>query len=267
MKHIQAPALIVLAATPLLYILVPLLHLFTGVRWQSVLNLITDETFRQALSTSILAACVTTLASLIFGLPAAYVLSTFRFHGKRLVEALLLLPLVLPPIVGGTAQLSLYGPETAWGSWFLAHGLHLTDSIIGIVLAQTFVTSPFLILAAKSGFDQVPAELSEATRLLGGGLWTQFLCVAIPLSRTAILAGMALTFARALGEFGATMMVAYHPYTVPVDIWVQFSSDGLAGVIPIAVALSLITIFIVLISSWLAHPNRHAPSRSSFPRS
>jgi molybdate/tungstate transport system permease protein len=251
MTSLKTPALLVMALVPLLYILVPLLHLFHGVSWTTIRALGTDDEFVQALGTSVAAACITTLASVVFGLPSAFVLSTFRFRGKRIIEGFLLLPLVLPPIVGGTAQLSLYGPTSAVGGWFLSHGIHLTDSLVGIVIAQTFVTSPFLILAAKSGFDAVPMELWEVTKLSGGSLWTQFVRVSIPLSRMAIFAGLALTFARAMGEFGATMMVAYHPYTLPVDIWVQFSSNGLSGVTPIAVALCVLTVLVIGSSSLL----------------
>lgn len=249
MTSLKTPALLGLAIVPLLYIVAPLVHLFQGVSWTSLTTLGTDATFLQALGTSVGAACITTVASVVFGLPTAFALSTFRFRGKRLIEGLLLLPLVLPPIVGGTAQLNLYGPTSTVGGWFFSHGVHLTDSLIGIVIAQTFVTSPFLILAAKSGFDEVPAELWEVTKLAGGSLWTQFLRVSIPLSRTAIIAGMALTFARSIGEFGATMMVSYHPTTLPVDIWVQFSSSGLAGVTPIAIALCVLTVLVIEISS------------------
>lgn len=255
MKYLSTPFLIVIAAIPILYVCAPLVHLLGETHTQSVLTLWTDDEFRTSLTTSLFSACLTTVLAIFFGLPAAYVLSNFRFPGKRLCEAVLLLPLVLPPIVGGIAQLNLYGPNTMVGSLLAAHGIHLTDSFFGIVLAQSFVTSPFLIFAAKSGFDGVPTELLEATKLFGGGVWTQFLRVSIPLSASAIWVGITLTFARSIGEFGATMMMAYHPYTVPVDIWVEFTSGGLAAILPIAVALVILTLGIVWVVSWIQAPH------------
>lgn len=260
MKRISGLSLWVLAAVPFAYIATPLIRLFAQTQWTGVGALATDPQFLAAVATSLGSAVLTTGLSLLFGLPAAFALSLRSFPGKRLLEAALFLPLLLPPIVGGIAQLNLYGPNTGTGGWFLAHGIPLTNSLLGITLAQSFVTSPFLILSAKAGMEDIPAELDEAARVLGVSLWDRFLHVAVPLSRDAILTGAALTFARSIGEFGATMIMAYHPYTIPVDLWVQFNIGGLPAILPMAALLALIGLFIALVSSlpWRTARRRRA---------
>jgi len=130
--------------------------------------------------------------------------------------------------------MDVFGPYTSIGSFAAAHHLPLTLSMAGIVLVQWYVTSPFLVFTSRAGFAEVPKELYEAFRLEGANGWTTFWRLYVPLAAGSILAGMALTFARALGEFGATMLMAYHPYSLPVYIWVQFTAGGVPSMVPIA---------------------------------
>ncbi|KPV44763.1 ABC transporter permease [Alicyclobacillus ferrooxydans] len=241
--------LVIFAVLPFLYILAPLLHLFNGVSKVTLSQSFSNQEILHSLGTSVIAASFTTMAALVFGLPTAFLLSLRNFPGKRLIEALLLLPMLLPPVVGGIGQLDLYGPYTTIGSWFGNHGIALTNSIIGVILAQTYITSPFMILAAQAGFEEVPKELHEATKVLGGGLWNRFWDVSLPLTKAAIISGTLLTFARAIGEFGATMIMAYHPYTLPVDIWVQFTAGGMQEIVPIALVVVIFAVCVAIIAS------------------
>jgi molybdate/tungstate transport system permease protein len=251
LSHKVMPTLLVIfAVLPFVYIISPLLHMFGSVSPGSVLQIFSNQEVFQSLMTSVLAACITTLLALIFGLPTAFLLSLRSFPGKRILEAILLLPMLLPPVVGGIGQLDLYGPYTGMGGFLGAHGIALTNSLWGVVLAQTYITSPFMILAAQAGFEEVPRELHEATRVLGGGMWSIFWRVSIPLTRAAIGAGVLLTFARAIGEFGATMIMAYHPYTIPVELWVQFTSGGMGEIVPIAVVIVLFALLVAIVSSF-----------------
>ncbi|WAH38172.1 ABC transporter permease subunit [Alicyclobacillus dauci] len=241
--------LVVAAAIPIIYIVAPLLHILTNTDWSHAEQLLADTDFQGALFTSVTAACCSTLAAVVLGLPTAYYLSVTSFFGKPVIEGLLLLPLVLPPVVGGMSLLSTFGPDTALGSLFAGLGLPLTNSILGVVIAQFYITSPFVILSAKAGFDEVPRELKEAVQIDGGGTWHIFWNICIPSCRSAIAAGTALTFARAIGEFGATMIVAYHPYTIPVDIWVAFTSGGLDTIVPITAVITLFTASVTIIGA------------------
>lgn len=226
--------LIAVAIVPFIYLVSPIAHVLGNLSWAQVNGVFADPEFKAAFATSFISACISTTLALLFGIPTAFFLAGRQFFGKTLLEAVLLLPLVLPPVVGGIGLLSIYGPRTAVGSVFAAIGVPLTNSFIGVILAQVFITSPFIILTAKSGFEEIPGELKEAAAMQGVGTWHIFWYICIPLAKSAIMSGALLTFARAVGEFGATMMMAYHPYTLPVDIWVQFTSGGLTDIEPIS---------------------------------
>jgi molybdate/tungstate transport system permease protein len=161
-----------------------------------------------AIRNSLVTAPVSTAIATVFGVPLAYVIARSSFRGKRIIEGLVVLPLVLPPVVGGAMILTLVGRFTPIGAVAAALGIPLTDSLFGVVLAQTFVAAPFVIITARAGFGAVDVRLEQASRSLGyGPIWT-FWNISIPLASGAIIAGIILTFARAIGEFGATMMVA-----------------------------------------------------------
>ena len=243
------PAL--LGTVLLAYFLVPFVVFFAQVGSVDVLEGLSDPATRDAIRTSLLTAPVSTAIATAFGVPLAYVLSRASLRGKRLLEAAVLLPLVLPPIVGGVMLLTVVGRYTPIGSAAAAVGVPLTDSYAGVILAQTFVAAPFLVVTARAGFDGVDSRLEEAARTLGYGRLETIRLVSLPLARNAIAAGVVLTFVRALGEFGATMMVAYNPRTMPTRIEVLRISRGLEAIVPIALALLVISIAVVAAVQWL----------------
>jgi molybdate/tungstate transport system permease protein len=200
---------------------------------------------RTAIRNSLLTAPISTAVSTVLGVPLAYVLARKSFPGKRLVEALVVLPLVVPPVVGGAMILTAVGRFTPIGAAAAAVGIPLTDSLLGVVLAQTFVAAPFVVITAKAGFAGVDERLEQASRSLGYGPISTFWNVSIPMARGSIVAGIVLTFARAIGEFGATMMVAYNPRTMPTRIWVAFIAGGIDAVVPLGIALLGITLAVL----------------------
>jgi molybdate/tungstate transport system permease protein len=141
--------------------------------------------------------------------------------------------------------LAAFGRFTPIGSTAAGAGIPLTDSLLGIILAQTFVASPFVVVTARAGFGAVDERLERASRSLGYGPLATFWNVSLPLARGAIVAGIVLTFARAIGEFGATMMVAYNPRTMPTRIWVEFITGGIDAIVPMALALFAITLLVL----------------------
>jgi molybdate/tungstate transport system permease protein len=207
-------------------------------------ELSTTET-QVAIRNSLLTAPVSTAIATVLGVPLAYVLARTSFPGKRLVEALVILPLIIPPVVGGAMIITAVGRFTPIGSAAAALGIPLTDSLLGIILAQTFVAAPFVIITARSGFGAIDEQLEQASRSLGYGPLSTFWNVSLPLARGAIIAGIILTFARAIGEFGATMMVAYNPRTMPTRIWVDFIAGGIDSIVPLALALLAITLVVL----------------------
>lgn len=186
-----------------------------------------------AIGVSIGAATVSAALIALFGIPLGYVLARGSARWLRLVEIVVQLPLAIPPLASGILLLFLVGPYTLLGR---LTGGALTDSFAGIVIAQTFVAAPFLVIAARSAFAAVDPELESVAATLGHSSWARFCRVSLPLAWPGIQAGALLAWVRAFGEFGATVTLAYHPYSLPVYTYVEFGSTGLAAALPPVVA-------------------------------
>ena len=226
-----------LGAVLLLYYVLPLFALATAQSPGELAAQLSDGTTRSAALTSLGTATVSTVVATAFGVPLAYWLARTAFRWRNAVIALAVLPLVLPPVVSGMVLLLIVGPDAPIGRLAAVAGVPLTRSFAGIVLAQTFVASPFVVLTATAAFEGVDRHLEEASRTLGESRAATFRRVTLPLAWPGILAGVTLAFARSLGEFGATIMLAYYPRTMPVQIWVGFTTRGLEGAFPPAVIL------------------------------
>jgi molybdate/tungstate transport system permease protein len=243
---------LVLGGLLLVYYLAPLLSLSLSASPASVLEQLSDPSVRSAATTSLLSASITTVVATAFGLPLAYWLARAETPWKNVVLAIVVLPLVLPPTVGGVVLLTVFGPNTMLGGIADAAGFPLTRSLAGVVIAQTFVASPFVVVTAKAAFESVDRTLEHASRSLGKSRLTTARNVTLPLAGPGILAGVTLAFARAMGEFGATMMVSYYPRTMPVEIWVSFKSLGLDAAYPVAILLVAIAVASLLVLNTVA---------------
>jgi ABC-type sulfate transport system permease component/ABC-type sulfate/molybdate transport systems ATPase subunit len=197
-----------------------------------------------ALTVSLVTATCTTAICALLGVPLAYHLARSRRPLARLVGVVVLLPLALPPLMAGIALVSVVGPDTVLGQLF---GGRLTDSMAGIVLAQTFVAAPFTVVAARSAFERVDPALGDVAATLGMRRWRRFAQVALPVAGRGIGAGLLLSWLRAFGEFGATVVVAYHPYSLPVLTYVRFGGFGLdQAVVPSVLALAAAVVVLAL---------------------
>lgn len=197
-----------------------------------------------ALVTSVVSATVSTLIVFVLGLPLAHWLSTSTGRVSRVVGLLVQLPLALPPVMSGIVLIYVVGPYTPIGALF---GGGLTESLAGVVIAQTFVAAPFLVIGARSAFRSIDPALDEVAAGLGHGATARFLRVAVPAASDGIRAALVLTWLRALGEYGATALLAYHPYTLPVFVNVQFQGAGLPGTqAPTALALGVALVAIAV---------------------
>ncbi|MGF6770755.1 ABC-type sulfate/molybdate transport systems ATPase subunit/ABC-type sulfate transport system permease component [Paraburkholderia sp. GAS199] len=183
-----------------------------------------------AVAVSAGSASVATLAILLGGVPLGYLLARSTSRKMALLGFVVQLPLALPPLTSGVLLLFLLGPYSWVGR---LTGGALTDSFTGIVLAEAFVAAPFLIIAAKSAFSAVDPVLDDVAATLGHRAGSRFLRVMLPVAWPAIRAGLALAWLRAFGEFGATVMVAYHPYSLPVYTYVVFGGQGLPAMMPL----------------------------------
>ncbi len=204
-----------------------------------------------AFEISAVSATISTFLVALFGIPLANWLAHARGPVATVTGVLVQLPLAMPPVMSGIVLIYLVGPYTTLGQL-----LPLTDSITGVVIAQTFVASPFLIIAARSAFAAIDPALDDLAATLGHRPLARFWLVSLKIAAPGIRAGMLLTWLRAIGEYGATVLLAYHPYTLPVFTYVQFSATGIPTTqAPTALALGLAAT--VLIASQLRRPARH----------
>jgi molybdate transport system permease protein len=197
-----------------------------------------------ALATSLETATISTVVITLLGTPLAYLMA--RMHGvlSRLALAMVALPLALPALMSGILLLYVVGPFTILGELFNGK---LTDTRTGIVLAQIFVSAPFLVIAARAAFAALDPALEEVAATLGFGRFARFARVAVPAALPGIGAGILLTWLRAFAEFGATVILAYHPFSLPVFTFVQFDETGLPGtMLPVAAALAVALVILLL---------------------
>jgi ABC-type sulfate/molybdate transport systems ATPase subunit/ABC-type sulfate transport system permease component len=212
-----------------------------------------------ALFTSLLTASISTVVVTVTGVPLAYLLARGKGVVARVLTVAVALPLAVPPLMSGLLLLRVVGPYTFVGRLF---GGHLTDTRVGIVLAQTFVAAPFLVITARAAFAAVDPALEDMAASLGHGRTARFRLVAVPSALPGIAAGIMLAWLRSFGEFGATVILAYHPYTLPVFTFVQFDAVGLPAVM-LPIAASLVAALVVLVLASLRFPRRRRRARAT----
>lgn len=228
-------ACFVLGFLLLFVVLFPLVNLSTSRSPQDLRTTLlgpseTAPETRRALWMSLQTATVATLVVLAFGVPLAYFLVRSNFRGRAVLDALIDLPIVLPPPVVGIALVQLVGDKQALGAYLKEYlGIAFTSNWKGIVLAQVFVSSPFLIRSAMAAFHAVDPKLEHVSRTLGARPLATFFRITLPLAARGIFMGCILTWGRAIGEFGSVSIIAEHPETMPVRIYKQFVGAGEAG--------------------------------------
>ncbi len=239
-------AVVPLAAVAVAYVAVPFVALLQRAPWSDLRDLIGEPVVTDALRLSITTAFATTGIALIVGVPLAWVLARTNFPGRSAARALITLPMVLPPVVGGAALLFAFGRRGLLGGpVYDSTGFLLPFSIWGVVAASTFVAMPFLVLTVESGLRSADARYEDAAATLGASRWMIFRRVTLPNAAPSIIAGAVLCWARALGEFGATVTFAGNlqgrTQTMPLAVFLALESDRDA-----AIALSLVLIAVSL---------------------
>jgi molybdate transport system permease protein len=245
------------AAVGVLLVLLPLVAIVSRVRWSHFWDLVTSESSVAALSLSLRTSAASTVVCVLLGVPMATVLARAAFRGQRLVRALVLLPLVLPPVVGGIALLYTFGRRGLLGHTLDVLGIQVAFSTGAVVLAQTFVALPFLVVSLEGALRTSGDRFEAVAATLGAAPTTVFRRVTLPLVLPGLAAGAVLSFARALGEFGATITFAGSlqgvTRTLPLEIYLQREVDPDA-----AVALSLVLVLVAVVVIGLARGGRGA---------
>jgi molybdate transport system permease protein len=243
-----------LASLPyVLFAGVPLLALILAALPAHPLQRLLEPSVLTAIRLSLLTSAVAVVLAVAMGLPVAYLLARFRFRGNTVLDTLIDLPMTLPPVLAGLALLLTFGRMGLLGKYLEAAGVRVGFSTTAVILAQTFMAAPFFIRAARAGFESVPIALEEAAMTLGQNRWRVFWTVSAPLAAPALLAGAVLAWARALSEFGATVMFAGNlegkTQTLPLAIYAAFESDLDRSVAICTVSLALA--FVALIGAKL----------------
>lgn len=237
-------ALLLPAVLGLLFLLLPVLGLLVRAPWSQLPNRLTQPQVLEALWLSLRTATLATLLCLILGVPLAWLLARVDFPGRPVVRALVTVPLVLPPVVGGVALLLAFGRNGIVGHWLdTTVGISLPFTTTGVVVAEAFVAMPFLVIAVEGALRGVDPRYEEAAATLGAGRWTVFTRVTLPLVAPGIAAGGVLCWARALGEFGATITFAGNypgsTRTMPLAVYLALETD-----LPAAIVLSLVLLVV-----------------------
>ncbi|BBB48813.1 molybdate transport system permease protein [Pelolinea submarina] len=225
----------------LLFLAIPILSLFIHSSPRDLLQNLNERQVTQAISLSLATSSVTTALTLVLGTPVAYLLGTRKFKGYHFVDTLVDIPTVLPPSVAGVALLMAFGRRGLVGALLAEKGITIPFTFIAVVMAQLFIASPLYVRSAAVGFSGIDKELKQAAALDGANRWQVFRYIVLPLSANALLSGGVMTWARALGEFGATIIFAGNfpgrTQTMPLAIYIGFEIE-----LNVALTLSIILI-------------------------
>lgn len=251
------PLFVLLAAIGAAFFLLPLAGLLTRAPWGSAWPLLSAPEAITALRLSLLASLSATAIALMLGVPLAWIFARVPFPGRAVLRALTVLPMVLPPVVGGVALLAAFGRRGLLGGWLeQTLGIHIPFTTAGAILAETFVAMPFLVITVEAGLRGMDLRFEEAARTLGARSWTVLWRVTLPLVRPSLIAGAVLCWARALGEFGATITFAGNfpgrTQTMPLAVYLALETNPDAAIMLSLVLLAVsLAVLIGLRDRWL----------------
>ncbi|WP_428834548.1 ABC transporter permease [Nonomuraea maheshkhaliensis] len=252
--------LVVPAVLGLVFLVLPLAGLLVRAPWSTLLERLAEPQVLEALRLSLVTATVATVLCLVLGVPLAWLLARVEFPGRRVVRALVTVPLVLPPVVGGVALLLVLGRRGLVGQWLEAgFGVTLPFTTAGVVVAEAFVAMPFLVISVEGALRAADRRFEEAAATLGASRWTVFRRVTLPMVMPGVVAGAVLCWARALGEFGATITFAGNfpgtTRTMPLAVYLALETEPEAAIV---LSLVLLAVSVVILASlrdrWVSAP-------------
>jgi molybdate transport system permease protein len=241
----------VLAAIGAAFFILPLLGLIVRSPWGDAAKSLTAPETIEALKLSMIASLSATAIGLVLGVPLAWVFARVEFPGRNLLRALTTLPMVLPPVVGGIALFLAFGRRGLVGSWLdSTFGITIPFTTAAVVMAETFVAMPFLIITVEAGLRSMDRRYEDAARTLGAKRWTVFTRVTLPLIAPSLFAGAVLCWARALGEFGATITFAGNfpgvTQTMPLAVYVLLETNNQEASYILSLVLLLISLLVLV---------------------
>lgn len=237
----------------ILFVIAPLLSLFLATSVPELSEAAADKEVLDSIKLTLAAAFFATVVSSLAGIPLAYLLAKKSFPGKSIVLAIVDLPIIIPHSSAGIALLACIGRNSFVGRLF---GSSLAGTAAGVSIAMAFVSLPFLVNGARQAFASVPDKLEKAARSLGASPGRTFFTISLPLAKRGILSGMILMWARGISEFGAVVIIAYHPMTTPVMVFQRFNDYGLGSARAVAVLLIAICVSIFVVLRLVFRPDR-----------
>ncbi|WP_372470559.1 ABC transporter permease [Nonomuraea aurantiaca] len=252
--------LVVPAVVGLVFLVLPLAGLLIRAPWPTLLQRLAEPQVLEALRLSLVCATIATAVCLLLGVPLAWLLARVSFPGRRLVRALVTVPLVLPPVVGGVALLLVLGRRGLVGQWLEAtFGITLPFTTAGVIIAEAFVAMPFLVISVEGALRGADRRFEEAAATLGASRWTVFRRVTLPMVMPGVVAGAVLCWARALGEFGATITFAGNfpgtTRTMPLAVYLALETEPEAAIV---LSLVLLAVSVIILTSlrdrWVSAP-------------
>jgi molybdate/tungstate transport system permease protein len=243
--------LALLGSSVVLFVVAPLLSMVVTTSMSELSAAARDRVVVESIRVTLVAALWATLVCTAFGVPLAYLLARKRFPGRSLLLAIIDLPIAIPHTVAGIALLTIIGRQSALGQFF---GGGLVGTQVGISVAMAFVSLPFLVNAAREGFEAVPLRLEKAARTLGASPRQVFFTVSLPLAWRGVVSGMSLMWARGISEFGAVIIIAYYPMTTPVLVYQRLNDFGLGYARAAALLLVVVCIAVFAFLRFLSRP-------------
>jgi molybdate/tungstate transport system permease protein len=250
--------LILLSGFVLLFIVGPLIGMFIATSPDQIFESSKDPEVQQSIGLTLWVSMAATLVFALGGIPLAYLLARKDFALKKLVLGIIDLPIVIPHSAAGIAVLGFVSRDSTIGRFGSMIGLDFVGEPAGIAVAMAFVSIPFLINAARDGFSSVPVRFELAALNLGASPARVFFTIALPLAWRNIISGLILMFARGMSEFGAVIIIAYHPMVTPVLIWERFSSFGLSYARPVAVIFIVVSLVFFIALRFLSRTRKDA---------
>jgi molybdate/tungstate transport system permease protein len=240
-----------LGAILVLFVVGPLLRLLWEASPATLAGAAGDREIRDAIALTVLCASASTLIAVLLGLPLAYALARIRFPGSGVLRGILDLPIVIPHPVAGIALLLFLGRHSPIGRALAGAGIEIVSHVPGIIAAMLFVSAPLVVSGAREAFAGVDPKLERVARTLGDTGWSAFRRVTLPLAARGILSGALLAWGRSVSEFGAIVILVYHPQVASILIFDRFTLGGLPAAIPAAVLLLLVALAVFVLLRFL----------------
>ncbi|WP_417325168.1 ABC transporter permease [Halarcobacter sp.] len=237
--------LIALAFIIVFFLSVPILKMFVGIGSDKLLETIKDGEVLASIWLTMKVSAWAMIFVLVTGLPLAYIIARYNFPGRSLIESIIDIPVMIPHTAAGIALLTTFG-DTFLGDFFKFFGIEFVGTEYGIMIAMMFLSAPFLINSAKDGFRKVDVKLEKVARTLGASPISVFFRITIPNAKKDIINGALMMWSRGLGEFGAVVILVYHPMTTPVLIFDRFNSYGLSFSAPVAAVIIAFSVVVFL---------------------